>query len=642
MNHSILLDNYSPAADFVVTAICFVMIILLAVSYVSRTRSSVLFLSMVGLVLAAAWTDILFYTLAVKPDHLVLANWIRCFYHALLFLIFVHYVAYICEITHYKNSRIYLLLANVLFAAVLLADIITTAQGPTFYLVETGIRFVRRGIFFYAYIGFLVLCLLLMARVSNILFRPVMIGFYGTMGVSLLLLLLQGMMGQSSFTVAGLQLPVIAMMYILHSNPYDAELGTNDIRALQDMVKYCSEKKKDFMFMSLYMWELDEEGKEIPDEMKRLIWQLAFRFFRKVRLFTVSRGHVVLIFPKKQNPDYEKGIQKMLDTFFPLYEKFGYDYKIVIGESVDEISLSGEAIDYIASIHRTMPECSVHRVIPEDIRTFHRYEYILNELADIYKKQDPDDPRVLVYCQPVKNVETGDFDTAEALMRLQLDETGIVFPDQFIPLAEEEEYIHALTEIILHKTCMAVRSFTEAGYGIRRISVNVSAEELKEKSFCRDILGILERCGVSGEQIAIELTESRSERDFMLMKEKIEELKGKGLTFYLDDFGTGYSNMERILELPFDIIKFDRTLVQAAATDERSRMMVSNLSNMFTSMNFDVLYEGVERDADEALCLEMSAAYLQGYQYSRPVPIAELSNYLSRKPSPAGGDKEAS
>ena len=70
MNHSILLDNYSPAADFVVTAICFVMIILLAVSYVSRTRSSVLFLSMVGLVLAAAWTDILFYTLAVKPDHL--------------------------------------------------------------------------------------------------------------------------------------------------------------------------------------------------------------------------------------------------------------------------------------------------------------------------------------------------------------------------------------------------------------------------------------------------------------------------------------------------------------------------------------------------------------------------------------------
>ncbi len=227
-------------------------------------------------------------------------------------------------------------------------------------------------------------------------------------------------------------------------------------------------------------------------------------------------------------------------------------------------------------------------------------------------------------------------------MRLQLDETGIVFPDQFIPLAEEEEYIHVLTEIILHKTCMAVRSFTEAGYGIRRISVNVSAEELKEKSFCRDILGILERCGVSGEQIAIELTESRSERDFMLMKEKIEQLKGKGLTFYLDDFGTGYSNMERILELPFDIIKFDRTLVQAAATDERSRMMVSNLSNMFTSMNFDVLYEGVERDADEVLCLEMSAAYLQGYQYSRPVPIAELSNYLSRKPSPADGDKEAS
>ncbi len=629
MKH-ILLDNYTPAADIVVTAICFVMIILLAVSYISRTRSSVLFLSMVGLVLAAAWADILFYTVAVTTEHPVLANWIRCVYHTLLFLIFVHYIAYICEVTQYEKSKIYVRLANVVFAAVLLAEIINTAQGPTFTVTETGIRFERSGIFFYAYIGFLALCFLLMARVRDRLFRPVMVGFFGTMCVSFLMLLMQGITGQSSFTVAALLLPVIARMYILHSNPYDAELGTNDVKALQDMVQYCYKKKIDFLFMSLYMWEFDEEGKEIPDDIKRLMRHFAFRFFRKVRLFTVSRGHVVLIFPKKQNPDYEKGIQGLLNAFYPLYEKYRYDYKIVIGDSVDEISRSGEGISYITSIHRTMPECSVHRVVAEDILTFHRSEYILSELDDIYKKRDPDDPRVLVYCQPVLNVKTGNYDTAEALMRLKLEETGIVFPDQFIPLAEEEDYIHALTEIILHKTCMAIHAFTGAGYGISRISVNVSAQELKEKDFCRDILDILEDCGIAGGNIAIELTESRRESDFMLMKEKIEELKEKGLKFYLDDFGTGYSNMERILELPFDIIKFDRSLVQASGTDERSRKMVSSMADLFFSMNYGVLYEGVETDADEAHCLGMPCSYLQGYKYSRPVPIAELKNFLSR------------
>ena len=628
MNQSFLLDNYSPAADFVVTAICFVMIVLLAVSYVSRSRSSVFFLTMIGLVLAAAWSDILFYYVAAAGNHPVLANWIRCFYHGMLFLIFVYYIAYICEVTHYEKAKVYLTVANLFFAAMLLADIITTAQGLTFTVTETGIRFVRRGIFFYAYIGFLVLVVILMARVRNLLFRQVMVGFYGTMVVSFLLLLIQGASGQSSFTVASLMLPVVAMMYLLHSNPYDARTGTNDTRALMDMAEYCYEKKKDFIFLSLYMREFEEEWKELPDELKLLMRQFVYKYFKKARMFTIGRGHVIVLFLKKQNPDYQKGIDIIIKAFLELYEQYHYDYKIVIGESVEEISQSGEGLNYIASIHRSMPECSIHRVVAEDIVTFHQSEYILSELADIYRKRDLDDPRVLAYCQPVLNVKTGKYDTGEALMRLKLDGAGIVYPNLFIPLAEEQGYIHVLTEIILHKTCEAIRQFVGEGYEISRISVNVSAQELKEKSFCRDILDILNGSGVSGEQIAIELTESRNESDFMLMKEKIEELKEQGLKFYLDDFGTGYSNMERIMELPFDIIKFDRTLVLASGTDERSRKMVSNLANMFAAMDYDVLYEGVEKDTDEDMCRRMSAAYLQGFKYSRPAPIIEMKDYL--------------
>ncbi len=301
---------------------------------------------------------------------------------------------------------------------------------------------------------------------------------------------------------------------------------------------------------------------------------------------------------------------------------------MVVSESVNQISEMNEYISYIRNIHRKMPVCTIHRADAEDVEEFNRSEDILKELADIYRQGNLDDPRVLVYCQPVLNVKTGKYDTAEALMRLNLEEIGIVFPDQFIHLAEEQGYIHILTEIILHKTCDAIRHFSDAGYEINRISVNISVPELKDEHFCGDIINIINKSGISGDKIALELTESQNEGDFMLMKQKIGGLKETGIKFYLDDFGTGYSNMERIMSLPFDIIKFDRSLVIASGTDQRSEQIVENLAHMFEDMDYSVLYEGVENNGDEKRCREMSASYLQGFKYSKPVPIEQLTAFL--------------
>lgn len=112
-----------------VASVCLVMIVLVVFSYISRTRAFKLFLSMVALVLIAALTDISFYQCASAEKYHLLANWLRCVHHAALLLIFVHYVAYICEATHYSKQRAFLLLANLLFAAALLADVIVTARG---------------------------------------------------------------------------------------------------------------------------------------------------------------------------------------------------------------------------------------------------------------------------------------------------------------------------------------------------------------------------------------------------------------------------------------------------------------------------------------------------------------------------------
>jgi EAL domain-containing protein (putative c-di-GMP-specific phosphodiesterase class I) len=275
-----------------------------------------------------------------------------------------------------------------------------------------------------------------------------------------------------------------------------------------------------------------------------------------------------------------------------------------------------------------MPENAVYQVQQGDLEKYRQYDVILKQLADIAGRKNLNDPRVLVYCQPVYNIRTGRYDTAEALMRLRLEGIGLVYPDQFIPMAEENRYIHALTEIILSKTCRVLHNLIAEGFDIRRISVNVSALELRDPGFCDDINRIIDSSGVDSSRIAIELTESRSESDFLLMKERIEELKKRGITFYLDDFGTGYSNMERILELPFDIIKFDRSMLIAGSQSKKTEQVLGSLADLFSRLNYSVLYEGVEDEKDEKLCISLSASYLQGYKYSKPIPIGELRGFL--------------
>ena len=324
-------------------------------------------------------------------------------------------------------------------------------------------------------------------------------------------------------------------------------------------------------------------------------------------------------------------MNQIINAFHAEYAKYHYDYKIVMGKSIEEISNRNEYVSFINHIHRNINDNVVHFIEYDDVTSFNKQKYIIDEISDIYRRHDLNDQRVEVYCQPVYNLTTGKYDTAEALMRLNLPEVGMVFPDQFIPLAEEFGYIHILTLIILNKTCRTIRKMIVEGYMVERISVNISALELREDCFCDDVSKVIKESGIPDDKVAIELTESQNENDFLIMKDKINELKEHGILFYLDDFGTGYSNLERIMELPFDIIKFDRSLVLASGSNPKSERMVGSLANMFSEMDYSVLYEGVENDLDEKKCIDMYAKYLQGYKYSRPIPIERLTEFFEKR-----------
>lgn len=626
-------NNYTPVGDLVTVAICWVMLLLVAFSYTRKTPAFRVFMIIIPCLMLSALLNVSCNMIASITGASVLVYTLRCLFHAALFMVFLLFTLYITKVTRLEKgtTRKVMFACTALWFGIVTADVISSMRS----LAETGPggKLGSNGLIFaLGHLLFTGICIILIATVRHRLYKRVMWGFYTSVASSIIILLMQGALsGGSSFTVSTFLFPVVAMFYIMHANPYDAETGTIDGSGLADVVRYNYEKKKSFVFLSLYLPTLSGEGKEMPESIRALVRKFAVAFFRGALIFQLGNGHLLLLFRKNRNPDFEHRIGKILSAFKDYHRIYQYDYKIIIGEAIDQISKKNEYASFLRNIHRIMPINTIHRIGPDDIASFDRSEYILRQLEDIHSSHNLDDKRVLVYCQPVYNVRSGRYDTAEALMRMQLEELGLIFPDQFIYLAEDNGYIHTLTEIILHKTCEEIRRLNSEGYEICRISINVSMLEMKSDQFCEDISNIISDCGISGDKVAIELTESQNESEFDAMKSKIFELKDKGIKFYLDDFGTGYSNMERIIELPFDIIKFDRSLVIASGHSKRSEKIVHNMASLFSDLNYPVLFEGIESETDESLCRNMSASYLQGYKYSRPIPIADLRKFLDRK-----------
>ncbi len=628
-------DNYSAVGDLTVIAINVAIVVLLCVSYVKKNRNSALFLNILLYLSLAALVNVIchtVYTTVYNGDY-TLVYILRILYHVFLFSTLLIYVVYIVSFLELGrvSKRLIMFASTAVYVMVIALDILTTANGTGFRLDENGKQIKTINMFLVGDILFVSIITFVLAKYGKKLFKRVMNGFYGTIIISFLILFMQGSHGQTSFTTVSFIFPTIAMLYLLHSNPYDVEMGVTNLESFEDTISYFSRSKTPFLYVSLYLPDFDHEGAVIPNDIKELMKELSLTLFKGVSSYQVSPGHMIFVAKRSINKDYKKKSANGVITITSLIDKLGYSYKIILGSSDDELSSRNCYLNFFENIHRRMSMNEVHISSDDDVKAHKEFEYIVKELADISKKRDLDDPRVLAFCQPVYNIKTNKYDSAETLMRLDLKECGLVAPYKFIPVAEDLGFINALTTIIISKACREIKALEEEGYDFKRISVNVSMLDMKNSTFTEDVMKIIDGSGIIEKKIAFEVTESQSEFDLNLVKTRIAELKEKGIKFYLDDFGTGFSNMERLLELPFDIIKFDRSLVIASNSDERSEKMVGKLASMFAELDYRVLYEGVEDEDDELRCRKMSASYLQGFKYSKPIPIYDLRKFFDFK-----------
>ena len=238
--------------------------------------------------------------------------------------------------------------------------------------------------------------------------------------------------------------------------------------------------------------------------------------------------------------------------------------------------------------------------------------------------------RVEVFYQPIYSVKKQKFTAAEALVRIRNEEGKIVPPGSFIEVAENNGMIMQLGEIVFEKVCRFLRDDKPMRYGLEYIEVNLSAVQCSYQHLANNYIRIMEKYDIDPEWINLEITESASMGEKHVFMGNMAKLLAYGATFSLDDFGTGQSNLNYIVEMPVEIVKFDRSMIVSYFENGRAKYVMDAAIYMIRGMNLPIVSEGIETEEQLDTMKKLGISYIQGFYFSKPLPKDDFVNYLSK------------
>ncbi len=226
---------------------------------------------------------------------------------------------------------------------------------------------------------------------------------------------------------------------------------------------------------------------------------------------------------------------------------------------------------------------------------------------------------LLVHYQPKYDLETGEVFGAEALVRWELPERGMILPSDFIPIAEETHLIIEIGEWVLDKVCEDFRCWQRSVSSPGRVSVNLSLKQLRQANFTDRIRSILRSYEVSPTSLELEITETTLMEDPERTIKLLNQLYALGLHLAIDDFGTGYSSLSALQQFPINTLKIDKSFVRDVASNPDDATIISTIIQMGRNLNLDVVAEGVETE-DQLNCLQqLGCTYVQGLLFGHPM-----------------------
>lgn len=234
----------------------------------------------------------------------------------------------------------------------------------------------------------------------------------------------------------------------------------------------------------------------------------------------------------------------------------------------------------------------------------------------------------MMYLQPKYSIAKNKIIGAEALVRWRHPERGMIYPDQFIPIIEENGFIKKVDYYIWRRACHFLKKCEEAGIRSCPVSVNVSRIHLRDNECIQVLSDLIKESRISKNLLELEITETADSQQVSI---KAFELKEEGFTLLMDDFGSGYSSLNILLETPFDVIKLDRKFMENMMVSGKGRLILEQVVSMANKLDLGLLAEGVETKEQIDLLQSIGCDQVQGYYYAKPMPEDEFFALLKKQ-----------
>lgn len=421
----------------------------------------------------------------------------------------------------------------------------------------------------------------------------------------------------------------IMMIYLKLENPerfIDSDTGFFNKLALKRCMRQLNETGESVTMIYFDCEQIGRQRRIIDREIRLEVYNF-FDQMKKIYPFRGIREGIVIAVREREY------VLKTIKTINERFEKPWGKYKDVYLKPkmicLEDTKLLKSALDVKKIFNFVRNEKKLYD--EEDIIFLDE-----NIIREAYKEDDVEEMimdsinnhRVEVYYQPIYSTISKTFESAEALVRIRKEDGSIIMPGGFIEVAEKRGSILPLGAEIFDKVCQFIEEHNMKQMGLHYIEVNLSAVQCSYKSLADDLIKTMERHHVDPHCINLEITESASMKNDKIFLDNMYILKNYGVSFSLDDFGTGQSNLNYIVAMPVDIVKFDRGMTLSYFENAKAKHVMDAAMTMIKEMNLEIVSEGIENEEQLKILEELGIQYIQGYYFSKPLPENKFVEFI--------------
>jgi len=357
------------------------------------------------------------------------------------------------------------------------------------------------------------------------------------------------------------------------------------------------------------------------------------------QIYHLTYANFLLMFPKVNSIDDLLQTANILQTSISkLYEEHKSAAYLTASIGIATSPESGPLVELFNKSHQALIEARKYGVgkahLCRDKKTQHKYNEstLQHDIQYAIERKE-----LVIYYQPIINAKTHKVVAAEALMRWRHPEYGLIPPFIFIPLMEKTGFIIEAGHFLIREVIHQQAKWKIFGFEEIVVSLNASMREIETSDYITYLVDCLKEYNVRPDTIKVEITESLAMNNAENMFQTLARLRGAGVLLSLDDFGTGYTSFSYLTNIPANTLKIDKSFIDDIVEDKKSQQVVRAIVEVGHALQMDIVAEGIETAAVAKMLIGFGCDYLQGYYFSKPVPVFEMQSHL--RPKSNLGDK---